>query len=392
MKPEEAFLDCDNQMPLRPGVMDAVISGLGSYANTMSRSRRGLHARERLENARENLARALGAHPSEVSFVANGSEANTWAIERVVMRGGVSPRALMVSPLEHVSVLAAAETRRRQEGIPILRIPLSSSGVVDMERFMDALPDPPFLVSIQWANPEVGVIQPISEIGKLVRENGGLLHVDFIAAESTTSISFSKLPIDLLTVSSARWGGPPGVAALLIRRGVRINPLLEGGAQEEGRRGGVQPVFLAEGWSCALDHWGANRLEEVSRLAALSSHLEDWSVSSLDDVSVAGKNAPRVPGLVCLLVRGIDGQAALSRLDRVGIEVGTGSSCSADSLKVSHVLSELGVSAVEAQGSLVLGMGWNTRAEETDLFCHHFPEILRDLRELAPAFKSTGVH
>ncbi|MHB1606212.1 MAG: cysteine desulfurase family protein [Leptospirales bacterium] len=390
MKPDRAFLDCDNQMPLRPGVLDTVVSGLASYANTMSRSRRGLDARERLENARKKLARALGAQPSEVAFVSSGSEANTWAIERVAMRGGVPPRALMVSPLEHVSLLAAAGTRSRQDGIPVFRVPLLSSGVVDLDRFRDVLPDPPFLVSIQWANPEMGLIQPIHEVGQLVREHGGLLHVDFIAAESTTSICFSDLPIDLLTVSSSRWGGPPGVASLLIRRGVRINPLLEGGFQEDGRRGGVQPIFLAEGWGCAIDHWEENRLAEADLLERLSGQVERWSALSLEGVSVAGTGTPRIPGLVCFLIRGIDGQAALSRLDRAGIEVGTGSSCSADSLKVSHVLSELGVSAVEAQGSIVLSMGWNTKAEEIDLFCREFPGVLKDLRDLAPALKSPG--
>ncbi len=391
MKPERAFLDCDNQMPFRPGVRESVLSGLESYANTMSRSRRGNLARERLEHSRSLLARALGAHPSEVAFVSSGSEANTWAIERVVMRGGIPPRSLLVSPLEHVSVLAAAETRSRSEGIPVVRLPLQSNGVIDPERAGDLLPEPPFLVSVQWANPEVGLIQPVVEIGELVRRRGGLLHVDFIAAESTIPISFSDLPIDLLTVSSSRWGGPPGVAALLIRRGVRIRPLLEGGSQEDGRRGGVQPVFLAEGWGCAISHWESHHPEETKRLKDLSFRVEEC-VSLLDGVSVAGRGAPRVPGLVSLLARGIDGQAALSRLERAGIEVGTGSSCSADSLKVSHVLSELGIPAVEAQGSVVLSMGWNTRSSEIDLFCRQFPGILADLRELAPALKMPDLH
>ncbi len=389
MNPERAFLDCDNQMPLRPGVRESILEGLDSYANPMSRSRRGNLSRTRLEHARSVLARALGAHPSEVVFVSSGSEANTWAIERVVMEGGRPPVAILVSPLEHVSVLTAAGSRSRQEGIPLIRLPIDPKGVVDLEQLDQMVAKTPGLVSVQWANPEMGLVQPISEIGNIVRKHGGLLHVDFIAAETMVPVRFFDLPIDLLTVSSARWGGPPGVAALVIRRGVRIKAMMGGGSQEEGRRGGSQPVFLAESWACAIMHWESHRTEERHRLELLSARVEGF-VSCLEGVNVVGQGSERIPGLVSLLAKGIDGQAALSRLDRAGVEVGTGSSCSADSLKVSHVLSELGIPVVLAQGSVVLSMGWGTHASEIDLFCQHFPEVLADLRELAPALKLSG--
>ncbi len=353
----------------------------------MSRSRRGLRARQRLEDARDALSRVLGAHRSEVWFVSCGSEANTWALERTVMRGGLPPRALFVSPLEHVSVLAAANARSRREGMPLLTLPLSPSGKVDVDALRTLLPDPPFLVSVQWANPEVGLIQPIEEIGKVVQDKGGTFHVDFIAAEAVVPVRFVDLPVDLLTVSSSRWGGPPGIAALLIKRGGRVLPLIEGGGQEDGRRGGTQPDFLAAGWERALRHWEENHAEETARMKDLTRELALWVSRELKDVRIAGERGERLPGILNLLVHGIDGQAALSLLDAKGVEVGTGSSCSRDSLKVSHVLSVLGYPVVETQGSVVISMGWSTTDRETGMFREGFPEVLDRLRQLAPALK-----
>lgn len=386
--PERALLDCDNQMPLRPGVLEAVSAALSDWGNPMSRSGRGRLAREVLDAARESLARAVGAHPSEVWFVSCGSEANTWALERVVMKGGISPRALLVSPLEHVSVLSAAKNRSRREGMPVVTLPLSASGVVDLEALPKLLPEPPFLLSVQWANPEVGLIQPVEIIGELVRARGGTFHVDFIAAESTVPIRFGDLPVDLMTVSSSRWGGPPGIAALLVKRGSRIQALIEGGGQEDGRRGGTQPAFLASGWAKALLHWERHHEEETGRMEVLTRELSGWIEGSLSAVQVVEKGRDCLPGVLNLLAYGIDGQAALSLLDKKNVEVGTGSSCSRDSLKVSHVLSALGYTAVETQGSVVLTMGWSTTSRETGMFREAFPEVLDRLRSLAPAMKA----
>jgi cysteine desulfurase len=390
MTRKPAFFDSDNQMPLRPGVAEAVTESLALEANAMSRSLRGLRAKERLERAREALAGILGANPAEVVFTSSASEANTWALERVVMRKGAPPRGMRVSPLEHVSVLNAARTRGVAEGIPVGLIGLHPDGTVDLDRFERDLPEPPFLVSVQWANPEVGLVQPIDQIGRIVRERGGVLHVDFVAAESSVRIRLDEHPIDLLTVSSGRLGGPPGIAALVVRRGIRIAPLIEGGAQEDGRRGGTVPVFLAEGWEAALRHWDRFQAEETSRLHTLTGHVENWVTERLEDVEIAVRNGPRIPGILNLLVRGIDGQAALSRLDSEGIEVGTGSSCSSDSLKVSHVLTALGITPVFGQGSVVLTMGWDTHRGDVDRFCDRFPEVLDDLRRLAPTGRGKG--
>lgn len=384
---EKAFLDCDNQMPLRPGVLESVTASLSDGGNPMSRSSRGRIAREALDDARNTLASILGAHPSEVWFVSCGSEANTWALERVVMKGGLPPRALLVSPLEHVSVLSAAKNRSRREGIPLISFPLLESGAVDPEALNRLLPEPPFLVSLQWANPEVGLIQPVEAIGQLVHAKGGTMHVDFIAAQSLVPIRFGEMPVDLMTVSAARWGGPPGIAALLVKRGVRIQTLIEGGGQEDGRRGGTQPAFLARGWEKALLHWEAHHIEEMTRMTLLTRDLSDWAERSLSSVRVVEKGRDCLPGVLNFLAHGIDGQAALSLLDKKGVEVGTGSSCSRDSLKVSHVLSALGYPPVETQGSVVISMGWSTTSRETGRFREEFPDVLDRLRSLAPAMK-----
>jgi cysteine desulfurase len=344
---------------MRPGVMDALTHSVGNPVLATARHREGLVAAERLEASRSVLAEFLGAEPSEIVFVSSGSEANTWALWGARFSGGRTPDHLLISPLEHVSVLNAAIRLKETQNVSLSILKLCSDGSIDLDWMKKNWPTAGrVLVSVQRANPETGTLQPIDEIGLFVRKRGGLLHSDFVAAESWETLNLGDRPIDLATISSTAIGGPSGIAALWIKRGVRMVPLIQGGAQEEGRRGGTQPVFLAEGFGMAVRHAALHFPGEHQKMSEVDSLLQTSVEQNFPNVTLVGGKFLRRKGIINLLVPGVDGQALLSLMDNEGIIVGTGSSCSSQSLKVSHVLTSLGYSARAAQGSIVLYLGW----------------------------------
>jgi len=353
---------------MRPGVPDVLVRSLGSPALATARHRDGLLASANLEKARSMVARYLGGEDSEVTFVSSASEANTWALWGARFSGGKSPDHLLVSPLEHVSVINSAKGLREQKKVSVTFLRLDRKGSIDLDWMKENWPEGKVLVSVQRANPETGIVQPIEEIGALVQEMEGIFHTDFSAAEGWESPEFSRRPIDIATVSSAAIGGPAGIAALWVRRGIRMVPLIYGGAQENGHRGGSQPVFLAEAFGAAVHHAGLSLVDEKRKFAEIDLLIQTHLRTEFPSVTLVGASGARREGILNLLVPEVDGQALLSLMDREGVIVGTGSSCSSQSLKVSHVLTALGYSAREAQGSIVLSLGWWNELADVNLW------------------------
>ncbi|MGC8529305.1 MAG: cysteine desulfurase family protein [Leptospirillia bacterium] len=379
-------LHVDTMPFFRPGVREAMNKELEDTVVPTARTRRGLKKAERLEGYREEVARYAHSRPEEVIFVSSVTEANVWAIRGVRFPGNTSPDHVLVSPLEHSSVLRSAEALSRETGAKIQPLPLTPHGMVDTDALKKEWPGGRTLVSLQRVNPETGLIQPLEEVAEIVRERGGILHSDSLAAQGWEPLSLSHNGPDLMSLSSAISGGPAGIAALLIRRGIRINPWLLGGAQEDGRRAGSQPVFLAAGFAQALRQEKESLSTDRQRL----EHLDHLFLSAIrkehPDVKIASLQAPRRPGILNLLVPEVDGQALLSLLDREGVEVGTGASCSAQSLTVSHVLTALGYPARQAQGSILLSLGWWNR--ESDL--SFFQSALNKSREILSRINVNG--
>jgi cysteine desulfurase len=371
---------------MRPGVADALARSLENPVLATARHRNGLQAAERLEASRAMVGEFLGAEPSEIVFVSSASEANTWALSGARFSGGRPPDHILVSPLEHVSILKTAVNLQEQKKVSLTLLRLCSDGSVDLDWLRTHWPSGRVLVSVQRANPETGTLQPIDEIGALVRERGGVFHSDFVAVEGWEAPELDERPVDLVTISSTAIGGPSGIASLWIRRGVRMLPLIHGGAQEEGRRGGTQPVFLSEGFGAAAHHAGIHGAVERQRIFDLDSLLQKKIMEEFPDVTLVGGASPRRAGILNLLVPGIDGQALLSLMDSEGVIVGTGSSCSSQSLKVSHVLTALGYSARAAQGSSVLSLGWWNQPSDISPWANAFRKGIQTLSKL----KSTG--
>ncbi len=386
----EINMNAESVPQLRPGVKEVMEKSMGESVLATARHRSGLHASERLESAREKVAHYLGCEISEVVFVSSGSEANTWALSGVRFPGGARADHILISPLEHVSIINAAHSLRERLGTKVTLLSLDGAGHVDIDSLKNSWPGGRVIVSVQRVNPETGHLQPIDEIGKFVRSQGGVFHTDFIAAEGWEKPGFSDRPIDLMTLSSSSIGGPSGISALCIRRGIRMVPLIYGGAQEDGRRGGTQPVFLAEGFAEAAHHAVLHSSREKKDLEDLDRLLVQRVRSDFAELIFVGGKSVRRPGIINLLLVGYDGQALLSLMDRDRVIIGTGSSCSAQSLKVSHVLSALGFSAREGQGSVVLSLGWWNQASDVDAWAHALSKAIRNLGGLGGAVRSAS--
>ena len=370
----------------RPGVREAILKELDDTVVPTARVRKGLKKAERLETYRDEVAQYAQCRPEEVAFVSSATEANVWAIRGVRFPGNSTPDHILLSPLEHLSILRSAEALSRETSATIKWMPLTPRGEVDIGALRKSWPSGRTLVSLQRVNTETGLLQPLKEVAQLVREKGGILHSDASGSHGWELPLFSNGGPDLISLSSAATGGPAGVAALIIRRGIRINPWLLGGAQEEGRRAGSQPVFLAAGFARALTHEKESLEEERKRLLNLDRTFLSSITNDHPDITVVGREGHRRPGMINLLVPEVDGQALLSLLDREGVEVGTGASCSAQSLTVSHVLTALGHPARRAQGSIVLSLGWWNR--ESDL--KPFLTALRKSREILSRINVSG--
>lgn len=370
---------------MRPGVREILEKSLGDPVLATARHRGGLHASDRLESSRKEIADYLGCEPSEVCFVSSASEANTWALSGARFPGGALADHILISPLEHVSVINTALFLREQRGTGVTFIPLNKSGHLDLDSMEKIWPQGRVVVSVQRSNPEAGILQPIDKVGDFVRSRGGIFHSDFVSAEGWEKPRFSDRPIDMMSLSSTSIGGPAGIAILCIRRGIRIAPLIHGGAQEEGRRGGTQPVFLAEGLARAVQHARQHLDHERRLLEEIDALLFRKICSDFPQAIFVGEKSHRRPGIINLLFPGFDGQALLSLMDREGVVVGTGSSCSSQSLKVSHVLTALGYSFREGQGSVVLSLGWWNSQSEINPWAHALEQGIRALTGLGGA-------
>lgn len=336
----------------------------------------GRMARAALEDAREQVASLLGARPREVVFTSGATEAINAATFGAAARaaGGRPRRARIVAPaVEHSAVLTSS---RRHDFVAVA---VDSEGRVDAGALLAAVDEAPTaLVHVQWANHEVGTRQPVAEIVSGCRERGVLVHVDAAAAAGHDPIDFGGLGADLLSVSAHKLGGPKGAGALLVRRGLRLEPFIVGGDQERARRGGVEnvPAFIGFGVAAALAEQALEH--ESDRNRRQTSEMAQAAVA-VAGVRTFGAAEDRVPHLVCLGVDGVEAEAVLLGLDQAGVAAHSGSACSSESLEPSPVLDAMGV---DAERSLRVSVGWSTTAADVTAFNDAFPRVVERLRSL----------
>jgi cysteine desulfurase len=348
-----SYLDYNATAPVRPAVVETMRATLERTGNPSSVHRFGREARRALEHAREAVAAMLGAAPDQVVFTSGGTEANNQAL-----RSAQGP--VVVSAIEHDSVLAAVPDAAR--------IPVDAEGRVDLAALEQMLAGlAPQLVSVMLANNETGVIQPVREVVEIARGHGARVHCDAVQAGGKLAIDMAALGADLLTLSAHKFGGPQGVGALVVRKGLEPDALLRGGGQERRWRPGTEnlPGIAGFGRACELAMADADWRE---RTAALRDHFETRIAQLAPAMRVFGLGAERLPNTSCLTMPGVSNHTQLIEFDLAGIAVSTGSACSSGKVGPSHVLAAMGVDADQAASAVRISLGWASIPDDVDRF------------------------
>jgi cysteine desulfurase len=362
--PDRVYLDWNATTPLRPAARAAMAAALDLVGNPSSVHAEGRAARGLVEEARAEVARAVGADTRNVVFTSGGTEANSLALTPGLRRGsGLPVNRLVVSAVEHASVLAGG--RFRPDAIEIAGV--NEWGIIDLGQLRDLLADrPAALVSVMSANNETGALQPTAEIADIVHDSGGLLHVDAIQSVGKISLNINALKADLISISAHKMGGPKGVGAVVFSEGLAgLEGLLRGGGQEQGRRAGTENVAGIAGFGAAIKAALASMDTDMKRIEKLRDDLE-ISLRRTRGVIVFSSEAPRLPNTTLFTVPGLKAETAVIGFDLEGIAVSSGSACSSGKVQPSHVLKAMGVGPELARGAVRLSLGWSTTEADID--------------------------
>ena len=356
------------------------------YGNPSSIHGFGREAKQALEEARLQISKLIGAKPEEITFTSGGTEADNLAILGIAESRRSKGKHLIISAIEHHAVLETAEYLEKM-GYELTLLPVNAEGIVEVDSVVKALRPDTILVSIMHANNEVGAIQPIEEIGKLVRAHGVAFHVDAVQTLGKIPVNVEKLNVDLLTISAHKIYGPKGVGALYIRKGIRVGPLMHGGGQEKKRRSGTEntPGIIGFGKACELA--GFRMAEEAQRVIKLRDKLITGIEERIEHVKVNGPLGDlRLPNNVNVSIEFVEGESLLLSLDMLGIAASSGSACTSGSLDPSHVLLAMGLSHEIAHGSLRFTFGRQNTDEDVDYVLEHLPKIVERLRTMSPLY------
>jgi cysteine desulfurase len=383
------YLDNNATTALASEVLEAMLPYFGTYYGNPSRPHSlGREARKAVEDAREAVANALGAAPSEIIFTASGTEADNLAVAGAARGMAGKGMHLITSKIEHSAVLKTCHHLER-EGFSVTYLPVSREGVVSPDDLRSALQKAETggkrttLVSIMHANNDTGAIQPIAELARIAHEHGALLHTDAAQSPGRIPCDVRALGCDLLSLSAHKFHGPKGVGALYVRKGTRLEPILFGGEQEGGLRPGTEnvPGIVGLGRAIALAH---SRMGiAVQQVRSLRDRLHRGLCQAVEDVTLNGPEAERLPNTVNLSFAGVEGESLLVNLDLVGVAVGAGSACTSGALEPSHVLLAMGLSRAAAQACIRFSLSAYTRPEEIDYVIQVLPAIVAKLRRFA---------
>jgi len=380
------YLDNAATTPLLPEVREAILPYLGeAFGNPSCLHEWGDVAREAMEAARTRVAQLIGANAEEIIFTGSGTESNNFAIKGLALAQQNKGKHVVVSAIEHFSVLHSARTLEKW-GFELTLVPVDKYGVVDPEDVRKSLRKDTVLVSIMHANGEVGTIEPVKEIAKITKESNVVFHTDAIATAGTIPVDVSELGVDALSLAGNQFYGPKGVGALWVRRGVRIMPFLEGGVQESGRRAGTENIPAIVGLGKAAELANANMLSRTEHLTQLRNRLLTELPAKIERVRVTGHPQNRIPGNASFCVEFIEGEAMLMLLNSQGVAVTSGSACTSRALKASHVLIAMGLSHAVAQGSLLFTFGIDNTPEDIDYVLEVLPPIVDRLRQMSPLY------
>ena len=356
------------------------------YGNAQSIHALGSVSKDAVEKARREVADFIGAGEQEMYFTSCASEANNLAVKGATQAYQQKGKHLVVSAIEHFSVLYAAR-RLSQSGFEVTYLPVDRYGFVSPDDVKNALREDTTLVSVQHANPEIGTIQPLAEISRICREKKIPFHTDAVCTAGVIPVDVNSLGVDLLTLSGSQFYGPKGAAALYVRKGIRITPQIDGGIQENGRRAGTEnvPAIVGFGKACTLAK------EEIAGNERTMRSLRDRLLAALPEtiehLYINGHPEKRLPNNVNISVEFVEGEGMFLFLDQKGIYVSSGSACASKSLKMSHVLSAIQVDPAVGQGSILITLSKYNTEEDIDYLLAEFPPIVKKLRDMSPLYE-----
>ena len=382
--PEPIYLDHAATTPVRPEVRDAMEPFYGPrFGNPSSTHRWGRDARAALDEARERLARCIGARPDELCFTSGGTEGDNLAVLGVWRaRRAEGRNAVVSSPIEHKAVLAAVHQAAR-EGADERLLAVNGDGVVTDASFDALIGDDVAVCSVMWVNNETGVVQPVPALAERAKARGATVHTDAVQAFGKLPIDLAALPVDVLTLSGHKIGAPKGIGAIYFRRGTPLEPMFHGGAQDRGRRPGTENVAYAVGLAVAAELAVAEREAEWRRLETLRETLERAILERVPDAVIHGRGAARAPHVINVSVPGVDSESLLMALDLRGIAASGGSACQSGNAAPSHVLLAMGVPPDLAASAVRMSLGCLTTESCVERVASLFPELVRKSRAAA---------
>jgi cysteine desulfurase len=372
--------------PILPEVRDAILPYLGEvFGNPSSVHAWGDRMRDALDKARSQVAELINSKPSEITFTSCGTESNNLAIKGLALAQQKKGRHVLISAIEHASVLNVTRTLAKS-GFEVEVVPVDQYGTVAPAELRKLIRQDTILVSVMLANPEVGTIEPVRELASVARETGVLFHTDAVAAVGAIPVDVQELGADALSLGSNQFYGPPGVAALWLREGLKPIPQMEGGVQESSRRAGTENLPGIVGMGAAAEIAGREMQARSSHLETLRAYLLENLPRRIEHVVLTGHPSRRLPGHASICVEFVEGEAMLLFLNAQGVGAASGSSCTSKMLKVSHVLLAMGFDHTLAQGSLVFSLGRQNSIEDIDYLLEVLPPIVTRLRHMSPLY------
>ncbi len=383
---KKIYLDNVATTPLLPEVREAMLPFLEEdFGNPSCLHDWGDTARQAMENARARVAQLIGADTDEVIFTASGTESNNFAVKGLALAQQNKGKHIVVSAIEHFSVLHSARTLEKW-GFELSLVPVDKYGMVDPEDVRRSIRKDTVLVSIMHANNEVGTIEPIKEIAQVTSEKGVIFHTDAVATAGTIPVDVKELGVAALSLAGNQFYGPKGVGALWVKKGVRIMPFLDGGVQEGGRRAGTENVPAIVGLGKTAELARSHMKVRIKHLTQLRNRLLTELPAKIDHVVVTGHPRYRLPGHASFCVEFIEGEAMLMLLNSQGVAVTSGSACTSRALKASHVLIAMGLSHALAQGSLLFSFGLSNAPEDVEYILEVLSPIVYRLRQMSPLY------
>lgn len=382
---QKVYMDNGAGMPLDTRVFESMKPYyFEDYGNPSSSHSSGNKAKEALAEAREKVAKLIGAErPQEIIFTSGGTESNNLALKGAAFRNIKKGNHIITTSIEHISVVNICKLLQKQN-YKITYIPVDNQGIVDLKKLENAITDKTILITAIYANGEIGTIQPIKEIGSLAEENKIIFHVDAVAASGKVPINVKEENIDLVSLSSNDMNGPKGVGALYVKKGTKIQPIIQGGGQENGIRSGTENIPGIVGMGKAAEIALKNMASETKHLTQLRDKLIGTVLEKIPYSFLNGHPTKRLPNNANLRFSYIEGESLILGLDMYGIQVSSGSACTSKTLEPSHALMAIGLAHEEAHGSLVFTLGKQNSEEDVDYVTEVLPDVVKRLRALSP--------